>query len=312
MILQVSPQLPPAAALASVQWRRPRHAARLPVFLLAWLPALITPARAAEPAPAAARQATQAPQASETPPSPEAPQAPLGLSGGLALGLADVPTYEGSARRRRLGAPDLALNYRTVNWGSVQLGRMGLQWGFDREPVRAGLLLGVDPGRRERESSAFDPTPGDPRLAGMGQVRASAEWGVMLGLAGLSLTAHQSIGQRGHRGWQVDVGAEASSAIGATLGLRVEARLTWADRNYMQTYFGVTPAQSQRSGFQTYTADAGWRRLALSLGAEYSLAGPWKLQGELAWARQLGDAQASPLVQRKSSGTGSIALNRAF
>ena len=51
-----------------------------------------------------------------------------GLSGRIGLGVATVPTYEGSPNRRTLAVPDLTLSYRSHDWGTVELGQLGLFW----------------------------------------------------------------------------------------------------------------------------------------------------------------------------------------
>lgn len=45
-----------------------------------------------------------------------------GLSGRIGLGVATVPTYEGSPNRRTLAGPELTLSYRSRDWGTVEFG----------------------------------------------------------------------------------------------------------------------------------------------------------------------------------------------
>lgn len=56
------------------------------------------------------------------------PELAYGLSGRIGLGVATVPTYEGSPNRRALAGPDLSLSYRSRNWGTVEFGQRGLFW----------------------------------------------------------------------------------------------------------------------------------------------------------------------------------------
>ena len=80
----------------------------------------------------------------------------------------------------------------------------------------------------------------------------------------------------------------------------------------MQAYFGVTPAQSQASGFRAYTPKAGVRKFDLSVNTEYALTQDWKLQGSLLLTQLTGDAADSPLVKRKSNPSLAVGVARVF
>ena len=54
--------------------------------------------------------------------------AAYGLSGSVGVGVATLPTYEGSPERRSVVGPDLMLSYRSRDWGTVALGQRGLVW----------------------------------------------------------------------------------------------------------------------------------------------------------------------------------------
>lgn len=236
------------------------------------------------------------------------------FSGSLATGALSTPTYEGSPNRRGLLAPSVSLRYRTQHMGSVELGQRGLVWQFlDDGPVTLGLLAGADPGRKAKDASAASFTPGDDRLAGMGDVRASALAGAVVGYGPVSLAYRKSLGRRGHRGTQVELGAEHPVPVTGRLTLSLGGSIAWADRRYMQAYFGVTPEQALASQFGAFTPEAGIQKVQLSLGSEYSLAPAWKLQTQLALARLEGDARLSPLVEDEPAGaTGYVGVAYQF
>lgn len=236
-----------------------------------------------------------------------------GLTGSIGMGVASMPTYEGSPNRRSLAVPWVTLNYRTQDWGQVSLGQDGLVWqAIEAGDLRLGLVANPDAGRKDRKPSGMNPTPGDPRLAGMGEVRASTEAGVLVGYGPFSLQARKSLGNRGHKGTQVDLGVAwplmTSDKAAVTLG----AGLTWADKDYMQAYFGVTPAQSRASGFRAYTPKAGVRKFDLSVNTEYALTPDWKLQGSLLLTQLTGDAAHSPLVKRKFNPSLAVGVAHVF
>jgi len=236
-----------------------------------------------------------------------------GLGGRIGLGVATVPTYEGSPNRRTLAGPDLTLSYRIRDGGTVEFGQRGLVWNaVEAGSFRFALVAQFDPGRKDRDTSTLNPTPGDRRLAGMGNVQSSIEAGVGIGYGPLMMVARQSLSERGAKGAQVDMTVEMPCSVSDRLGLRLALGATWAHRDYMQTYFGVTAAQAQATSFSVYTPGSGCRKVEASVGAEYALASSWKLQASAGLTR-LGDvAAASPLVGRRNGASAALGVAYAF
>lgn len=226
-------------------------------------------------------------------------QPAYGLSGRIGLNLVGMPTYEGSPNTRTLAVPDLTISYRSRVWGSVDFGQRGLFWNaIEAGQFRLGLVAQFDLGRKDKDTSTLDPTPGDKRLAGMGNVQSSTEAGVGVGYGPVMVVARQSLSDRGAKGAQVDMTVEFPWSLSDRLGLRFALGATWADQDYMQTYFGVTAAQAQATSFSVYTPKSGLRKVEVGVGAEYAVAPKWKLQANLA-VSHLGDvATNSPLVGR--------------
>jgi outer membrane scaffolding protein for murein synthesis (MipA/OmpV family) len=227
------------------------------------------------------------------------PEPAYGLSGRIGLNVVTMPTYEGSPNTRTRAGPDLTLRYRSREWGTVEFGQHGLFWrAIEAGQFRFDLIAQFDPGRKDKDTSGHDPTPGDKRLAGMGRVKSSTEAGVGIGYGPVGLVARQSLSERGAKGAQVDMSIEHAWSMFDRLGLRVALGATWADSDYMQAYFGVTPAQAQATSFAVYTPKSGLRKVEASVGAEYAVAPQWTLQAGLSISR-LGDVAAkSPLVGR--------------
>ena len=236
-----------------------------------------------------------------------------GLSGRVGLGVATVPTYEGSPNRRTLAVPDLTLSYRSRDWGTVEFGQRGLFWNaVEAGRFRFALVAQFDLGRKDKDPSALNPTPGDKRLAGMGNVQASTEAGVGIGYGPLMVVARQSLSERGAKGAQVDMTVEMPWSLSDRLNVRLALGATWADRDYMQTYFGVTADQARATSFSVYTPKSGCRKVEASVGAEYALASTWKLQANVGFSRLGDDAAASPLVGRRNGASAALAMAYAF
>jgi outer membrane scaffolding protein for murein synthesis (MipA/OmpV family) len=119
----------------------------------------------------------------------------------------------------------------------------------------------------------------------------------------------------GHDGFTATV--STSYAVRATdrLSLTLTPSLTWASRNYMQSYFGVSGSQAARSGRRAHEAAAGLKDVTLTLAGAYRLTESWRVSGLLGYGRLLGGAADSPLV--KEDGTadqlfGGLGLAHAF
>lgn len=237
----------------------------------------------------------------------------FGLSGRIGLGVATVPTYEGSPNRRTLAGPDLTLTYRSPDWGTVEFGQRGLVWNaVEAGRFRFALVAQFDPGRKAKDTSTLNPTPGDKRLAGMGDVQASTEAGLGIGYGPVMVVARQSLSERGAKGAQVDMTVEHAWSLSDRLGLRFAVGATWANRDYMQTYFGVTAAQAQASSFSVYTPKSGCRKVDVSIGAEYALASNLKLQANVGFSRLGDSAAASPIVGRRNGTSAALGVAYEF
>jgi MipA family protein len=71
---------------------------------------------------------------------------------------------------------------------------------------------------------------------------------------------------------------------------------TFADNNYMNTYFGVSQSNSIASGLPTYTARSGTKDVGLTFVAAYKNDEHRGVLGVVRYTKLLGDASDSPLV----------------
>jgi outer membrane protein len=236
-----------------------------------------------------------------------------GLGGRIGLVVATVPTYQGSPNDRMLAGPDLTVIYRSHDWGTVEFSQRGLIW----SPVEAGrfrfaLVAQFDLGRKDGDTSTLNPTPGDQRLAGMGDVQSSVEAGVGIGYGPVMLVARQALSERGPRGAQVDMTVDIPWSLSDRFSIHFALGATWANRGYMQTYFGVTPSQARATSFAVYSPKSECRKVDAAVGAEYSIAARWKVLGNVGFT-QLGDvAAASPLVGRRNAASAALGLAYEF
>jgi outer membrane scaffolding protein for murein synthesis (MipA/OmpV family) len=227
---------------------------------------------------------------------------PRGLVG---IGVGSAPRYAGSDERRTSALP--LLDYRWDNgWFAGTL--KGVGYNASRTPgLEFGPRLTVDFGRRERRSAA---------LRGMGDVDAKAELGAFVDYEltpALSLGATlQAGGGDGGQGVRSELELSYGFKLGSGLQLSLGLGTTLANQAYMQSYFGVTPAQAAASGYTIYTPKAGAMDVNAKVSLRYPLAPRVMLTAAVTATQLQGDAKASPLVRKASSVSALLALGYAF
>lgn len=80
----------------------------------------------------------------------------------------------------------------------------------------------------------------------------------------------------------------------------------------MQTYYGVNASQSAASGFTRYDAGAGIYAWSTNLDWTHKLTQRWSVVAGAGVTQLMGDAADSPIVQRKTSPTGSLKVTYSF
>ena len=213
--------------------------------------------------------------------------------------------YQGSDERRILLVP--LLDYQWKN-GWFAGTTNGLGYNFSGRPdMDYGVRLTADLGRDESRSTA---------LRGLGDVDARPEIGVFYNYAlspSLALTSSLRYGSGNDKsGTVLDVGAAYSMLLAPQWRLGLGVTATVANADYMQSYFGVTPAQSARSGYAPYAAGAGLRDVRASAALTYSITPRVAITTALSASSLQGDAKDSPITRKRSTATGLVSAFYAF
>jgi outer membrane protein len=170
---------------------------------------------------------------------------------------------------------------------------------IDRSDWKFGLGLGIDIDKPRRESD-------DPHLKGLGDVQGTPH-GAMFGsyshdwfkVRGNVIT---DIGGK-HEGTQASLDVEGKYQVTPRFGVSAGPGLTWADKKYTQTFFGINQTQSLASVLAPYDAGAGLNTLRFSVGAEYALSRSWFVGARASLGTLRGDARNSPITESKAQNT---------
>jgi outer membrane scaffolding protein for murein synthesis (MipA/OmpV family) len=100
--------------------------------------------------------------------------------------------------------------------------------------------------------------------------------------------------------------------LGPHNSLSISGGVTIVNRNYNRAWFGVTAAESVRSGNDWYAPVGGLKDAHLGLRWSWTMAPSWLLTSNVQAARLLGSARNSPLVDRPTNVTVSAALAYRF
>jgi len=210
----------------------------------------------------------------------------------VGVGLITGPKYPGAKSTRTLPIPFWSLEWKQLYSQGLEL--VGLH--AVRTPtfqVLTAFQYDLS-GRSEKR---------DSRLRGMGDVRATPKAKLTArykrSLYALSINAAQDIGRNGH-GLLGGVDATVAIPFIPRWFFNFGPGVTLANRQSMQTFFGVTESQSRTSTFPAYAARGGLMDWHVKALASYALTPRWSLTSIVSQAWLIGDAGKSPITQTRS------------
>ncbi|HMH66051.1 MAG TPA: MipA/OmpV family protein, partial [Rhizomicrobium sp.] len=152
-------------------------------------------------------------------------------------------------------------------------------------------------GRKDHSSGGIFES-GDDRLKGLGTVKASLGLrgfaSYRLGPVNFDLSATKFTGSQ-NDGVVASLGASVPLPLSKRLIVMPHVRASWASGDTMQTYFGVTAAQSAASIFPRFNAGSGVRDVRGGVNLIYRVSPHWFIAGDTSVTRLMGDAAKSPI-----------------
>jgi outer membrane scaffolding protein for murein synthesis (MipA/OmpV family) len=212
----------------------------------------------------------------------------------LGAGVLAVPDYLGSKTSRARPLPDIDVRYR-------DLVALSYQDGLTVNAVDAG---GFTAGPVVRVRFGQDESDNRRVLHGLGNVGTSVEAGGFAAYAAGPIDLRAFVGQdvaQGHKGLVAELGATITQAVfGTSAGpwlLAAGPTLTLADARYEQSYFGIDPAQSARSGRPVYRPGGGIEGVGAGATLIVPITRAIALTAVVGYTRLLSDAARSPIVR---------------
>lgn len=209
-------------------------------------------------------------------------------------GIGVAPDYEGSSDYEMVPLP--AGSARFSNGMYIQL--LGLNLRANVIPSNMWRLGPVYNYRAERDNVENN------RVDRMQAVSDANELGLFGGFEWnnwfLFLDILEDVGNA-YDGWYATLKGGYNWVIDEAWMLSIGGHATYANDDYMETYFGVSAGDAARSGLNRYNADGGMKDYGIDLGLNWNFASSWDLRGIARINQLVGDADdGSPVVDEGS------------
>ena len=199
------------------------------------------------------------------------------------------PKYKGSDQYDFSGLPFIDIKYKKIFFLNF---REGLGVNVLYAPnFRAGIALNFYGSRDAEDSNS---------LQGLQDIDAGIDAGafgsVSVGRLSAKLKFRQDISSN-HKGLLLSGRLGYRLSLVRKLLTNINIRATFANDNYMKSYFGITSAQSSSSGLREFKASNGIKNVSGGANFIYPLDRHWSVISFIDYSRLLNDAANSPLVK---------------
>ena len=175
---------------------------------------------------------------------------------------------------------------------------------FEGESWSGGIGLGGSFGRYAKQGTS---------LSGLGNI----DWTVEAILFAkyrarfysINSEIYSDILQNGHRGYYLKTSiGTAFPLFNMTTFIRPSLSITFADKKYLNSFFGVNPKQSLSSGYLEYFLNQGIKGASANLLMIYRLNDKVSLNGTFNYKILMGAVASSPIIENKDQFSGGFSL----
>jgi outer membrane protein len=208
----------------------------------------------------------------------------------VGAGLVDAPRFAGSNRMRAGVVPLVQAHYGSFFAG---IGGVGLNVYRDSN---WRLAASVSPSRGRKESD-------DSRLQGLGDIESTIKGRLIASYRRDAFVVRAEVGSDlagRHQGTVARADVFGVFRPAERLVVFAGPGVSWADKQYTQSYFGVTAVQSANSGFPQFDAGSGTNSVRFSVGSLYRFDRHWFGVATWSASRLQGDAASSPIIQTRT------------
>ena len=217
--------------------------------------------------------------------------------GFLVLGATALPDYEGSDD---LTVGPLIVSRFSLYGVDAEIEGLRARADLLDDPIwRAGPALGITLPRNDRlvdqdEVEALDDVELALELGGF--VGIETPFGNLPeGRLRADLTLRQDV-LGSHSGLLITPEIDYFFAVNFMFRVGLRASATWANDDYVDTYFSIDAQDSLVSGLDKFEGDAGFKDVGVEIYSILSFSPTWGVFTRFAYNRLLGDAADSPLV----------------
>lgn len=224
------------------------------------------------------------------------------------LGSAWMPGAPGVRRYRLQTGPAIDIRYKDVAFLSSGEG-LGANL-FSFRHISVGGAFTYDLGR--------SPSRDRKVLEGLGTIHATPEFKIFATTVlseAVPLTIRMDVRKQltGPEGYIGDIGAYMPMPGSSRKFVWfVGPTLTLASTRFMNSYFGVSHAQTKTTAFKYYKARGGLRSAGIGLSGDYFVTPHFIVNFDAAYSRLLGSAAQSPITQTPNEGILALALLYKF
>jgi len=233
--------------------------------------------------------------------SPEILRADNFSVGGIAL---SRPVYEGADENEVDILPLIDISFGKSLFLNTERG-LGAYF-LKNRVLELGGSLGYYESREEED---------DDKLKGLGDIDAGIDARffakIHLNEFALFVQFRNDLSNK-HDGTLFIFGAKYFNKPSRYTNWRIKSSFTFADDNYMRTYFGVSEAQAASSGLNQFKAGSGLKDFTSNWLFNLDLSRNWGLKGIMEYKFLLADAANSPLVTSKKQFSFGIGLIYKF
>ena len=203
------------------------------------------------------------------------------------------PNYKGSNQYEISGFPFIDIKYKKIFFLNF---REGLGVNVLHAPnFRVGAAFNFY-GSRDKDDSTH--------LQGFQDVDAGLDAGVFGSISFEKFSAKLKFRQdisNNHEGHLISGRLVYKAIESRKLIANLNIKTTYANDNYMKTYFGVTNSQASSSGFKEFNANGGIKDVGAGTSVIYPFNKYWSFITIANYIRLLNDAANSPLVENAGS-----------